>query len=138
MWMWNPKQQHFEVGPHILTVEVEDIYFLTRISRSGAPISLNGSQRGDITTQKLIVHHCYLGTKMSGKNIPIKEVMDLPLWTILFTMQRVSRSQGAHQDSQAHMLYALEAMEPIIFNWVEALLTMIKDQLTKCQHGELK
>ena len=23
--MWNPKQQHFEVGPHILTVEVEAI-----------------------------------------------------------------------------------------------------------------
>ena len=27
--MWNPEQQHFEVGAHILTVEVEDIYFLT-------------------------------------------------------------------------------------------------------------
>ena len=30
--MWNPEQHHFEVGPHILTVEVEDIYFLTRLS----------------------------------------------------------------------------------------------------------
>ena len=31
--MWNPKHQYFEVGVHILTVELEDIYFLTRLSR---------------------------------------------------------------------------------------------------------
>ena len=30
--MWNSEQQHFEVGAHNLTVEVEDIYFLTRLS----------------------------------------------------------------------------------------------------------
>ena len=33
LWMWNPEQQHFEVGAHILTVEVEDIYFLTGLLR---------------------------------------------------------------------------------------------------------
>ena len=31
--MWNPEQQYFEVGAHILTVEVEDIYFLTGLLR---------------------------------------------------------------------------------------------------------
>ena len=31
--MWNPEQQHFKVGAHILTVEVEDIYFLTGLYR---------------------------------------------------------------------------------------------------------
>ena len=32
--MWNPEQQYFEVGDHdILTLEVEDIYFLTGLSR---------------------------------------------------------------------------------------------------------
>ena len=48
--MWNPEQQHFEVGAHILTVEVEDIYLLTGLSRQGAPILLTGSRGGDITT----------------------------------------------------------------------------------------
>ena len=33
---------YFEVGPHIMTVEVEDINFLTGLSRRGAPISLTG------------------------------------------------------------------------------------------------
>ena len=86
LWMWNPEQQHFEVGPHILTIEVEDIYFLTGFSRRGEPISLRGSQGGDITTQELIVLHCNLGTKTPGKKIPIKEVRDFPLHTMLFTM----------------------------------------------------
>ena len=48
--MWNLEQQYFEVGTHILTVEVEDIYFLTGLSRWGGPISLISSRGGDITT----------------------------------------------------------------------------------------
>ena len=31
--MWNLEKQYFRVGAHILTVEVEDIYFLTSLSR---------------------------------------------------------------------------------------------------------
>ena len=90
--MWNPEQQYFEVGAHILTVEVEDIYFLIGLSRWGAPISLTGSRGGDITTQELIDHHFILGMRTSGKKIPIKAVMDGPLWTVFFMMQRVARS----------------------------------------------
>ena len=36
------------------------------------------------------------------------------------------------------MLYVIEAMEPTIFNWAEALIPVFKDQLTKCRQGELK
>ena len=136
--MWNPEQQHFEVGAHILIVEVEDIYFLIGLSRQGAPISLIGSRGGDITTQELIDHHCIPGTRTSGKKIPIKAVMDGPLWTIFFTMQRVVGIQGVHQAFRAHMLYSIEAMAPTVFNWVEALLPIFKNQLTKCRQGELK
>ena len=77
--MWNLEQQHFEVGAHILTVEVEDIYFLTGLSRQGAPISLTSSRGGDITTRELIDRHCIPGTRTSGKKIPIKTMIDGPL-----------------------------------------------------------
>ena len=116
LWMWNLQQQHFEVGAHILKVEVEDIYFLTGISRWGAPISLTSSHGGDITTQELINHHCIPGTRTSRKKIPIKAVMDGSLRNVLFTMQRVAGSQGLHQASRAHMIYAIEAMAPTVFN----------------------
>ena len=65
--MWNPEQQYFEVGAHILIVEVEDIYFLTSLSRRGAPISLTGSHGRDITTRELIDRHCAPGTSTSGQ-----------------------------------------------------------------------
>ena len=35
--MWNPEQQHFEVGAHILIVEVEDIYYLDWNLETGCP-----------------------------------------------------------------------------------------------------
>ena len=89
--MWNPEQQYFKAGAHILTVEVEDIYFLTGLSRWGAPISLTGSRGGDITTRELIDQHCVLGTGTSGKKIPIKVVTNKALRIVLFTMQRVAR-----------------------------------------------
>ena len=38
--MRNPEQKYSEVGPHIVIVEVEDIYFLIGLSRGGEPISL--------------------------------------------------------------------------------------------------
>ena len=84
--MWNLEQQYFKVGAHILTVEVEDIYFLNGLSRRGAPISLTGSHGGDITTQELIDRYCIPRTRTSGKKIPIKAVMDRPLRTVLFTI----------------------------------------------------
>ena len=125
--MWNPKQQYFKVGAHILTVEVEDIYFLTGLSRRGSPISLTGSRGGDITTRELIVRHCAPGIGTLGKKIPIKVVMDRALWTVLFTMQRAVEIQGVNQDSKAHMLYAIEAMVPTVFTWVESMLPIFKD-----------
>ena len=53
LWILNPEKKNFQVGPHILTIEVEDIYFLTGLFRHGVPISLTGSWGEDITTQEL-------------------------------------------------------------------------------------
>ena len=77
--MWNPEQQYFEIGAHILTLEAEEIYFLPGLSRWGAPISLTGSRAGDITTLELIDGHCAPGTRTLGKKIPIRAVTDRPL-----------------------------------------------------------
>ena len=84
--MWNPEQQYFEVGAHILTMDIEDIYFLMGLSKGGGIISLTGPWGGDVMTQELIYFHCFPGTHMSRKKIPIKEVMDFPLWMVIFTM----------------------------------------------------
>ena len=91
-----------------------------------------------MTTQDLINRHCHPGTKMSGKKISISVVVDMPLSTFFFIMQRLDGNQGPHQESWSHMLYSMEAVAPTVYNWVEALITVFKDQLTKCRQGELK
>ena len=94
--MWNPEQQYFEVGDHILTMEVEDIYFLAGLSMQGELISLTGLRNGEITTQVLIDRYCFPSTQMCRKKILIKAVMDFPFCVVFFTMQRISGIQGDH------------------------------------------
>ena len=49
-----------------------------------------------MTTQELINRHCHPDTKMSSKKISISVVVDMPLCTILFIMQRLVGIQGPH------------------------------------------
>ena len=39
--MWDPDQDHFVVGIHILPIEIEDIYFLTGLAMRGSPVVLS-------------------------------------------------------------------------------------------------
>ena len=91
-----------------------------------------------MTTQELINRHSQLGTKISGKKILISAMVDMPLRTVLFIMQRLVGNQGPHQESRVHMIYELEAMAPMVYNWAEALLPVFKYHLTKCRLGELR
>jgi hypothetical protein len=40
--MWDVEQQVFHVGVHVLSLDIEDIYFLTGLSRCGTWVSLTG------------------------------------------------------------------------------------------------
>ena len=52
--MWDPSQQHFQFGTHILTIEVEYIYFLIKLSRKGIPMVLTGPRGGEMFVDDLI------------------------------------------------------------------------------------
>jgi hypothetical protein len=56
----------------ILYLEIEDIYFLTRISRHGERISLSGFKGGDDKTENYIAQHCIVRTRKSSGKIPLK------------------------------------------------------------------
>lgn len=44
---WDPTEQVFHIGDKVLPILIDDIYFLTGLSRCGALISLSGSAYGD-------------------------------------------------------------------------------------------
>ena len=56
----------------------------------------------------------------------------------MYTIEKVVGTRSAHLTTRSHMMYALECMEPIVFNWCEGMMISLKDQLNKCKQGTLK
>jgi hypothetical protein len=56
--MWDPDQQVFRVGVHTLSLDIEDIYFLTGLSRRGYHVSLTGSRGGGLPMSEYCHLHC--------------------------------------------------------------------------------
>ena len=126
------------VGVHILPIEVEDIYFLTGLSMRGSPVVLSGARGGEGSLDDIIDQHCSLGTESQSGKLQIKSLVDLPLRTMVYTIGKVAGTRASHLPSRSHMLYALQCMEPTVFNWCEGMLVCLKSQLNKCKRGMLK
>jgi hypothetical protein len=55
--MWDTKQQVFHVGVHVLSLDIEYIYFLTGLSHHGACVSLIGGRGGVLPISEYICRH---------------------------------------------------------------------------------
>ena len=123
----------------MFSITVEDVYFLTGLSRRGFPISLLGSTIGGETVRDYILQHSYPGVepRKDGK-INILDVRDFPLRTILFTIAKITGTITLHVANQSYMQYVLECLGPTVFNWSEAVLSQIKEQLNKEKGGRKK
>jgi hypothetical protein len=75
--------------------------------------------------------------RYKGK-VAIRGVWDLTLRTILFTIARMEGSASPHMVLQSYFQYAIECLEPQVFNWCDGLLWSMKTQLTKRKRGDLK
>ena len=104
------------VGTHTLTIDVEDIYFLTSLSRRGRPITLIGKRGGKGSVDDLIDDHCSIGTHSVGGIFLIKHIIDRPLRTVVFTIEKVAGTRSSHLTTREHILYSIECMSPTIFN----------------------
>jgi hypothetical protein len=63
-----------------------------------------------------IHHHCVPGIEKHSSKVAIKDVRDLPLWTILYTITLMAGRVSPHMDLDNHFHYAIECMEPRVFN----------------------
>jgi hypothetical protein len=77
--MWDIDQQVFFVGAHIIEIDIEDIYFLTGLSRRGARVTLTGSRRGGEPMSHYVSTHCVPGVERHSKKVSIRDIRDLPL-----------------------------------------------------------
>jgi len=77
--LWDVDEQAFRVGYQILEIEIENVYFLTGLSRIGEPIILSGQQATPLQVDDYITQHCRLGSHKKDGKIAIKDVRDIPL-----------------------------------------------------------
>jgi hypothetical protein len=72
--MWDVNEQAFHVGAHILMIDIEDIYFLTGLSRRGSRVTLTGSRGGGEPMNHYISAHCVPGTQKHSGKVAIRDV----------------------------------------------------------------
>ena len=69
--MWDMKQQVFHVGVHVLSLDIEDIYFLTGLSYHGACVTLTGGRGGGLPMSEYIYRHCEPDTERRKGKVAI-------------------------------------------------------------------
>lgn len=133
---WDLINQVFEIRGKSIPLIIEDIYFLMRLSRHHASLSLSGSACGGESVRDYIRQFCRDGYQPSRDgNINIWDVTHWSLRTILFTFARLAGSTALHLANRSYKKYVLECLEPKVFNWCEAVLLVIKEQLSKVKNG---
>ena len=125
--MWEPDSQCFLVGDQYLEIEVDDIYFLTGLSRRGEPIEFGGRGGGGEPVESYIRDLCVEGTRRQGEKLLIQHVTDIPLRTILYTMTRIAGSTSAHLASKSQVMISIRAIEGVVFDWCSGWLANLKD-----------
>jgi hypothetical protein len=136
--LWDDVEKVFRIGPHMLEIKIDDVYFLTGISKRGAPIFLSKNRATPQPTEAYVAKHYILGSRLVGGWIMIKDARDLALRSILFSITKLAGSTSAHLDSKSQLSYAIQCLEPILFNWSAWFLRNVKEKISKCRTGRHK
>jgi hypothetical protein len=100
--MWDVNDQVFQVGAHILMIDIKDIYFLTGLSCHASQVTLTCNRGGGAPMNHYISEHCLLGTQKHNSKVVIRDIQDLPLWTILYTITCMEGSVAPHMALQSY------------------------------------
>ena len=73
---WDPKLESFHIDGMSLTIEVEDIYFITGLSRRGEVVNLRyqGGPGGGLTIDEYIAVYYFPDTEKVGIQVPTNAI----------------------------------------------------------------
>jgi len=124
--MWDPDQQVFHVEVHTMSLDIEDIYFLTGLSWRDHYVSLTGGRGGGLPMSVHCHLHCVPEVERKKGKVAIWGVRDLTLCTILFTIAWMDGRYAPHMALQIYFQYAIVCTEPRVFNSADVVLRSIK------------
>jgi hypothetical protein len=133
--LWNVTEKGFQIGTHLLTIELEYVYFLTSLLKRGAPVVLSGQRVLLAPMDEYLAKHCVPGVRLVGGRITIKDIKDLHLCSILFSITSITRITSVHLVSRSQVAYGLQCLEPTLFNWSARFLQNVKENIMRCRTG---
>jgi hypothetical protein len=133
---WDPDTEAFNIDGKPLRIEVEDIYFITGLSRRGEVVNLKAwGDGGGMNIEDYISTHCVAGTEKVGSQLPIRVIENLSLKIIVLVLTWIMGLASLHQESRPLMFYTVECLRPTVYDWCTSLLANMKSQLTDCKQG---
>jgi hypothetical protein len=108
---WDPDTEAFNLDGKPLRIEVENIYFLTGLSRRGEVVNLKA--RGvwsGMNIEEYIATYCVAGTEKVGSQLPIRAINNLSLKIIFLVLTRIIGSTSLHQASRPLILYSVKCL----------------------------
>jgi hypothetical protein len=129
---WDPDSESFILNGKPLRIEVEEIYFLTYLSRRGEVVNLKSCKAGSgMKIKEYIDAHYVAVTPKVGSQIPILAINNLSLKIIVLVLTRIIGLASLHQASRPLMFYAVQCARPTVYEWCTSLLTNMKGHLTE-------
>jgi hypothetical protein len=55
--LWNTTEQGFQIKTQLLTIQLEDVYFLTGLSKRGDPVILSRQRALQVPIEEYLVNH---------------------------------------------------------------------------------
>jgi hypothetical protein len=92
---------------------------------------------GGVTMEEYIDTHCVVGKDKVGSQLLIRSIENLSLNIIVLVLTQISGSTSLHQVSMPLILYAVECLRPIFYDWCTSLLDNMKSQLMDYKQGRM-
>ena len=122
-----------------LSIEFEDIYFITGFYGRGEVVNLwSRGLGGGLIIHEHINVYCVQDTEKFRSQIPTNAIQNLELKSILLALGWIARLEFLHQDSRPMIFYVVECICPTIYDWSTSLLRNMKKQLIDCKMGRIR
>ena len=94
---WDPESETFQIDGMSLSIEVDNIYFITGLSRRGEMVNLRSrGPKGGMTIDEYIAVYCFLETEKVGSQILTNSIQILGLKAILLALGRIVGLDSLH------------------------------------------
>jgi hypothetical protein len=99
---WDLDTISFNLDGKPLRIEVEDIYFLTGLSRRGEVVNLKSQGSGSgMNIEDYIATHCVAVIEKVGSQLPIREINNLSLKIVVLVLTQIMGSANCTRN-QVH------------------------------------